>query len=101
MKELGQIKLFTPDEVAGQLGTTPARIRKFIKEGQLAARRVGRTYYITENKLQEFLECSPEQPAPRPKPPAGTVDMAEDMADDMSRIDAILGQNNKPVIPPE
>ena len=87
MIEFGHIKLFTADEVARQLGTTAARIRNFIKQGQLTARRVGRTYYITEKKLEEFLECAPVE-----DPPAATH--SEEMADDISRIDAILGKND-------
>ncbi len=86
MIELGQLKIFTAEEVAGRLGTTPARIRGFIKKGQLTARRVGKTYFITEKKLEEFLECGTElQPSP--------MMPAEDMARDISRLDAILDKN--------
>lgn len=86
MIELGQLKIFTAEEVAGRLGTTPARIRSFIKKGQLSARRVGKTYFITEKKLEEFLECVSETPASPFMP-------SDDLTQDISRIDAILGKN--------
>ncbi len=87
MIELGQLKIFTAEEVAQRLGTTAARIRSLIKKGELTARRVGKTYFITEKKLEEFLECGAE-----PNAPVATVP-AEDMSHDISRIDAILGKN--------
>jgi len=86
MIEFGQLNIFTAEEVAQRLGTTAARIRSLIKKGQLTARRVGKTYFITEKKLQEFLECGAE-PHISPTMPA------EDMSHDISRIDAILGKN--------
>ncbi len=86
MIELGQLKIFTAEEVAEHFGTTAARIRSFIKKGQLISRRVGKTYFITEKKLEEFLECgSASHPAP--------LIPAEDMSHDISRLDAILGKN--------
>jgi excisionase family DNA binding protein len=87
MIEFGQLKIFTAEEVAQRLGTTPARIRSLIKKGQLIARRVGKTHFITEKKLEEFLECGAE---PQLSPPGVP---AEDMSHDISRIDAILGKN--------
>jgi excisionase family DNA binding protein len=86
MIELGQLKIFTAEEVAERFGTTPARIRGFIKKGQLTARRVGKTWFITEKKLEEFLEYGA---ASHPVP----LIPAEDMSHDISRLDAILGKN--------
>jgi len=100
MIELGSIKIFTDKEVAERLGVSVRRIRSFIKKGQLTARRVGKVYHITEKKLEEFLECESVAPTPRPKPTPLPValppdDIACDMADDISRLDAILGNNKK------
>lgn len=99
MIELGQIKVFTCEEVAERLGVSVRRIRGFIKGGQLKARCMGRTYYITEKKLEEFLECDFET-SEAVALPTGTKaedmvdDMTGDMADDISRLDAILGNND-------
>ncbi len=94
MIELGSIKIFTDKEVADRLGVTVRRIRSFIKKGQLTARRVGKVFHITEKKLEEFLEC--DSVAPTPTPVAlPSADVVGDMADDISRLDAILGNNKK------
>lgn len=102
MIELGQIKVFTCEEVAERLGVSVRRIRSFIKKGQLKARRMGRTYCITEKKLEEFLECDSEASTALAIPFSEMDDdMGEDMADDISRIDAILGNNEKSQRPPK
>jgi excisionase family DNA binding protein len=94
MIELGRIKIFTDREVADRLGVSIRRIRSFIKKGQLTARRVGKAFHITEKKLEEFLECesvvSTSTPVAHP-----SADVVDDMADDISRLDAILGNNKK------
>ena len=100
MIELGNIKIFTDKEVADRLGVSVRRIRSFIKEGQLTARRMGKAYHITEKKLEEFLECESVASTPMPTdvalPSGDMVDgIAGDMADDISRLDAILGNNKK------
>jgi len=86
MIELGHLQIFTAEEVAERLGITLTRVRNFIKKGQLTARRVGKTYFITGKKLEEFLEClSDAQPAAHLP--------SDDVTRDISRIDAILGKN--------
>jgi excisionase family DNA binding protein len=102
MIELGSIKIFTDKEVADRLGVSVRRIRSFIKKGQLTARRVGKAFHITEKKLEEFLECesvvstSTSTSTPVALPSGDMVDdIACDMADDISRLDAILGNNKK------
>jgi excisionase family DNA binding protein len=96
MIELGSIKIFTDKEVADRLGVSVRRIRSFIKKGQLTARRVGKTFHITEKKLEEFLECDSVASTSTSMPVAfPSADVVDDMADDISRLDAILGNNKK------
>ncbi len=100
MIELGSIKIFTDKEVADRLGVSVRRIRIFIKKGQLTARRVGKAFHITEKKLEEFLECESVSSTPTSTPVVLSSsdvvdDIAGEMADDISRLDAILGNNKK------
>jgi|GEM_PF-1335372 len=96
MIELGSIKIFTDKEVADRLGVSVRRIRSFIKKGQLTARRVGKAFHITEKKLEEFLECESVASTSTSTPVAlPSADVVDDMADDISRLDAILGNNKK------
>jgi excisionase family DNA binding protein len=53
--DIGGITLYTIREIASTLQVTPQTIRKFIKTGELGARRVGRPYLISDSNLREFL----------------------------------------------
>jgi excisionase family DNA binding protein len=46
------MKLLNTTEAADKLKVTPIRVRQLIKEGKLAAQKVGRDYAIEESALQ-------------------------------------------------
>src|SRR5262245_43520371 len=46
--------LFTVDEVAGRLNLHVKTVRRFIREGRLPAKRIGKEYRITRPALDEF-----------------------------------------------
>jgi len=55
-KEVLGIKLFTLDEVSEMLGVQVVTLRKYIKNGDLRARKIGGSvWYVTEEAVQEFL----------------------------------------------
>src|SRR5574341_1819366 len=47
-------QLFTVDEVAGRLNLHAKTVRRFIREGKLPAKRIGKEYRITRSALEEF-----------------------------------------------
>jgi excisionase family DNA binding protein len=47
-------QLFTVDEVAGRLNLHAKTVRRFIREGRLPAKRIGKEYRITRSALDEF-----------------------------------------------
>lgn len=53
--EIEGIRFYTVAEAAEALKVTPQTIRKYIKEGKLEAKRIGRPLLITENNLKRFL----------------------------------------------
>lgn len=55
MKEITGIKLYTVQETAQLLEVTAQTIRKYIKEGKLQARRIGRPLFIAEDSIKKFL----------------------------------------------
>jgi excisionase family DNA binding protein len=61
-------QLLTVDEVAGRLNLHAKTVRRFIREGRLPAKRIGKEYRITRAALDEFagLAGAPgEVPIPR------------------------------------
>jgi excisionase family DNA binding protein len=57
--------LFTVDEVADRLNLHVKTVRRFIREGRLPAKRIGKEYRITRAALDEFAGTSAD-PAPLP-----------------------------------
>jgi chromosome partitioning protein len=55
----------TPDEVARQLRVSPETVRRYIREGNLPAQKVGGQYRINSGDLAAFIGAAPEPPAPR------------------------------------
>src|SRR5262245_26455318 len=47
-------QLFTVDEVAGRLNLHVKTVRRFIREGRLPAKRIGKEYRITRAALDDF-----------------------------------------------
>jgi excisionase family DNA binding protein len=52
--------LFTVDEVAERLNLHVKTVRRFIREGRLPAKRIGKEYRITRSALEEFSGASPD-----------------------------------------
>ena len=50
--------VYTVDEVADRLNLHPKTIRRFIREGRLPAKRIGKEYRITRTALDEFAGIS-------------------------------------------
>lgn len=46
---------YTTEEAAEILKRRPSTIRRYIREGNLRAHKVGGTWYITEKTLTEFV----------------------------------------------
>ena len=52
------MKFHTPDQVAKILQLNILTIYKYIRLGKLPAIKVGRSYRISENDLEQFLQAS-------------------------------------------
>ena len=58
MTRSAQDLLFTPEEVARQLGLHVKTVRRYIREGGLDAVRVGKRYRVTRQSLEAFAGIS-------------------------------------------
>jgi len=59
-------QLYTVEEVAERLNLHVKTVRKFIRDGRLLAKRIGKEYRITRTALDEFGGTSrDERPVPR------------------------------------
>jgi excisionase family DNA binding protein len=60
-------KLYTPAEAAERLKVNEQTVRRYLREGKLKGRVLGRVWLITESALAEFFESLPTEMRPRKK----------------------------------
>ncbi len=53
---MGEIKVYTVEEIAELLKVTKTTVYSYIKKGELKAKKIGKYYRITEESLREFIE---------------------------------------------
>lgn len=56
MRIIGDTKFFTTAEVAQQLGVGEHTVRFYIRQGTIQASKVGRSYWVTEATLREYVK---------------------------------------------
>ena len=88
-------QLFTVDEVAGRLNLHVKTVRRFIREGRLPAKRIGKEYRITRSALDEFAGTSAEPgnaPIPRTRQVlvSSIVDVDAISPEDSQRITTLI-----------
>lgn len=54
--EIDQDKMFTTEEIASMLKVKSATVRRWIREGDLAAYRIGQNWRVSGAQIFEFLE---------------------------------------------
>lgn len=79
MIALGHLTIFTLEDVSEKLGVSKLTLNSFIKKGELKARRIGKSYFITEKSLEDFFEG------------VHKIDMhSEDTSKDIKQIESML-----------
>jgi excisionase family DNA binding protein len=78
-------QLFTVDEVAGRLNLHVKTVRRFIREGRLPAKRIGKEYRITRSALDEFAGTTTDHDSGHPPIPRARQVLVSSIVD----VDAI------------
>lgn len=55
-KQLGNLTLFSVDDLHEQLGLSKMTIRAYLREGKIRARKLGVQWYVTEEALREYFD---------------------------------------------
>ena len=88
-------QLFTVDEVAARLNLHVKTVRRFIREGRLPAKRIGKEYRITRSALDEFAGTAADPrhvPIPRTRQilVSSIVDVDAISPEDSERITTLI-----------
>jgi len=54
------ITFYSVEDLQERLGLTAATIRKYIRQGTIKGKRIGRPYYVTEENLRRYLNGDSE-----------------------------------------
>lgn len=52
---IGDIKLFSLDDLSEALGVTTVTLRGYISKGKLKARKMGGKFFVSEDALREYF----------------------------------------------
>ena len=54
--KLGNINLYSTNELSSSLKVTLLTLRKYLKEGKIKGKKVGGKWFVTEESLRDFFE---------------------------------------------
>ncbi len=56
--KLGDLELFTVEELSEKLGVQERTIREYLKSGKLKGRKMARRWYVSEESLRDYFEAA-------------------------------------------
>lgn len=60
-KKVGNLTLYSVDDLHKQLGLSKMTIRAYLREGKIRARKLGVQWYVTEEALREYFNEPPRK----------------------------------------
>lgn len=66
-KQIGNLTLYSVDDLHQQLGLSKMTIRAYLREGKIRARKLGVQWYVTEEALREYFNEPAENKIKRTK----------------------------------
>lgn len=63
-KKIGSLTLYSVDDLHDMLGISKLTIRTYLREGKIRARKLGVSWYVTEDAIREYFD----EPHPSPEP---------------------------------
>lgn len=55
-KEIGNLKLYTVDDLHEMLGISKMTLRAYLREGKLKGRKMGVKWFVTEESIRSYFE---------------------------------------------
>lgn len=68
-KRIGELTLYTVEELSELLDIQEITIRKYLREGKLKGRKAAKRWYVTEEAVREYF--SQQEPVEEPVEEAG------------------------------
>lgn len=65
-KQIGNLTLYSVDDLHENLGLSKMTIRTYLREGKIRGRKLGVSWYVTEEALREYFDEPTESGQERP-----------------------------------
>jgi len=62
--QVGDMKLYDVEELAGMLSVGTPTIRRYIREGKLKGKKMAKRWYVSEESLKEYFQPEPSEVQP-------------------------------------
>ena len=63
-KEIGSLTLYSVDDLHEMLGISKLTLRAYLRDGKLRGRKLGVSWYVTEDAIREYFESPHPDPSP-------------------------------------
>lgn len=64
-KTVGDLTLYSVDDLHEQLGISKMTLRTYLREGRIRGRKLGVSWYVTEEAIREYFD-EPQEPSTQP-----------------------------------
>lgn len=91
-KQIGNLTLYSVDDLHEQLGLSKMTIRAYLREGKIRARKLGVKWYVTEEALREYFDApsnSNRQKSKAPKNYRYVVKGINDLVSEQEECDSV------------
>ena len=61
-KQIGNLILYSIDDLHEKLGVSKLTLRSYLRTGRIRGRKLGVSWYVTEESLQEYFNAPERQP---------------------------------------
>ena len=66
-KKLGNLTLYSVDDLHEMLGVSKLTLRSYIRNGKIRGRKLGVSWYVTEDSIREYFDQSTQIEEPSKK----------------------------------
>src|SRR5690554_4536142 len=64
-RKIGSLTLYSIDDLSELLGISKLTLRAYLREGRIRGRKLGVSWYVTEDAIREYFDEPQAQPSPR------------------------------------
>ena len=71
-KKIGQLTLYSIDDLHDMLGISKMTLRAYLREGRIRGRKLGVSWFVTEEAMREYFK-EPHTPSKTPVPKKNSI----------------------------